>query len=199
MIRKCVTGIGVLAMMISMCVDMGLAQESGQDQQKMMEAYMKTGALNENHAFFKSFAGKWDVTTKAWMQPGAEPSLSQSTARAELILGGRFLRIEITGTMFGQPFEGLQILGYDNMKKKYNTFWIDSTSTAFFTTEGTRDEKSKVITETAEWADPMTGGTMKVKTKTTLIGEDEYVFEMFMVNPDGTEFKSLENRAKRKK
>jgi hypothetical protein len=94
------------------------AQQSQQDQQKAMEAYMKMMATNENHAYLKTFAGEWKVASKAWMQPGAPPETADNYAKAEMIMGGRFLKMEFKGTMFGQPFEGLQIVGYDNLKKK---------------------------------------------------------------------------------
>ena len=174
-------------------------QQSQEDQQKAMEAYMKMMATNENHAHLKTFVGEWTVSSTAWMQPGAPPERSQNSARAEMILGGRFLKMHFKGTMFGQPFEGIQIIGYDNMKKKFITFWIDSSSTAFFLTEGTRDEASKTMTETGLWPDPMTGGTIKMRAITKLIGPDEFAYEMFMTGPDGREFKTLENRSVRKK
>ena len=192
----------ILVLALSLSLVGGLtvaAQQSEQDQQKAMEAYLKMMAINENHAYLKNFVGEWNVTSKGWMMPGQEPVISQNTGQAELILGGRFLKIQFKGTMFGQPFEGLQIIGYDNMKKKYISFWIDSTSTAFFETEGTRDEPSKTTTETGLWPDPMTGGTTKVKGVTKLVSPDEFSYELYMIGPDGKEFKSLENRCLRKK
>ncbi|MFP4083166.1 MAG: DUF1579 domain-containing protein [Candidatus Aminicenantes bacterium] len=160
---------------------------------------MKMMALNENHAYLKNFEGEWDVKTKAWMQPGTEPVVSQNTSSAELILGGRFLMMKFKGSMFGQPFEGLQIVGYDNLQKKYVTFWIDSSSTAFYLLSGTRDGSAEAIIDTGEWADPMTGGTIGVRAVTKWISKDEFVYEMYMISPDGKEFKTLENLSSRKK
>jgi hypothetical protein len=174
-------------------------QQSQQDQQKAMEAYMKLAATNENHAHLAKFAGEWNISTTAWMQPGAPPQKSQGSSQVAVLLGGRFIKMNFKGTMFGQPFEGIQIAGYDNMKKKYITFWIDSTSTSFFLTEGSIDTATKTTTETGVWPDPMTGGTMGVKGVTKLIGPDEYTYEMFMVGADGQEFKSMEYRAVRKR
>jgi hypothetical protein len=174
-------------------------QQSQQDQQKAMEAYMKMMATNENHAYLKNFVGEWNATSQAWMMPGQAPESSQNTAQGEMILGGRFLKMNYKGMMFGQPFEGVQIIGYDNMKKKFITFWIDSSSTAFFLTEGNLDESAKTMTETGLWPDSMTGGTMKVRAVTKMIGPDEFSYEMYMVGPDGKEFRSLKNRAVRKK
>jgi hypothetical protein len=176
------------------------AQEPSQeDQQKMMEAYMKMSALNENHEHLKIFAGDWEVSTKGWMYPGAEPALSQGISKGGMIMGGRFLKMHFKGTMFGQPFECLQIIGYDNLQKKYVTFWIDSTSTAFYLMSGTRDKEKNVTTEAGVWPDPMTGGTIKVRDVTELISKDEFKYEMYMTGPDGKEFKIVEYIAKRKK
>lgn len=175
------------------------ALQTEQDQEKAMQAYMKLMATNENHEFLKNFAGKWDVTTKSWAQPGAEPAVAANHAASEMILEGRYLKTNFKGTMMGQPFQGLQIIGYDNLKKKIITFWIDSTGTSFYLLEGTLDLKNKTITEYATWPDPMTGQNMKVKAVTTFISQDEYLYQMFMVGPDGSEFKSMENRSKRRK
>lgn len=189
----------VLVIGLAFILPLALNAAAQQDQQKAMEAYMKMMATNENHAYLESFVGEWNVTSKGWMQPGAPPETSENYSKAEMILGGRFIKMEFKGTMFGQPFEGLQIVGYDNMKKKYITFWIDSSSTAFFLTEGVRDASDKTITENGVWPDPMTGGTMKVRGVTKVVGPDEFTYEMYMVGPDGKDFKSLENRAVRKK
>ncbi len=194
MIKKTLTAIGTTLLIVSLSCSFITAQENPQDQQAMMEAYMKMMAPNENHEYLKNFVGDWDVTTTSWMMPGAEPSVSTGTSKAELILEGRFLKMDSRGTMFGQPFEGLQIVGYDTLQKKFITFWIDNSSTAFYLMSGTPGETEKVRTETGDWPDPMTGGTIKVRDVTTLVDEDEFNFEMYMPAPDGTEFKSMEYR-----
>jgi hypothetical protein len=180
-------------------VSAGIAQEGQQMDPEMMEAYMKLNAPNENHEFLKNFVGEWVITSTGWMQPGAEPISSVGTAKAEMIIGGRFLKLDFRGTMFGQPFEGILIMGYDNYQKKNISFWIDSSSTAFYLTEGSREKGTKKIVETGVWQDPMGGEDMNVKNTTTVVSKDEYKFEMIMILPDGTEFKSMEYQAKRMK
>lgn len=160
---------------------------------------MKMGAVNENHAYFKGLAGRWKVTSQGWMAPGTPPQTTQGTAVGELILGGRFLEMKYEGTIFGQPFEGLQIFSYDNLKKKYVTFWIDNTSTAFYFTGGTRDTAANTVNETGLWQDPLTGGMTKVRSITKWVGPDEFIYELYMAGADGKEFKSNENRAVREK
>jgi hypothetical protein len=133
------------------------------------------------------------------MKPGSDPVVSSNSATAKMILGERFLKMTFKGTMFGTPFDGLQIVGYDNLQKKFVTFWIDSTSTSFYLLTGTLNDAEKVIIDTGEWPDPMAGGTVKVRAVTKLINENEYVYELFMVGSEGGEFKSLENVFLRKK
>jgi hypothetical protein len=167
------------------------------EQQLAMEAYLKAGAVNENHEFLKKMAGTWDVQVTSWMAPGQPPAVSKSTVKADIRLGGRYLVMSFAGEMFGQPFEGLQIVGYDNMEKRYTTFWIDNTSTHFYTTGGPHE--GNVISETGSWLDPLNRAQVPVKAKTTLVSADEYLYQQFMVMPDGSEFKSMENRCTRKK
>lgn len=199
MSKKSLRILGLCLGIIVLTVISGMTQETKQTREEMMEAYMKMMAVTENHEFLKNFEGEWDVTTTAWMEPGAEPSVTQNSAKAKMILDGRFLMVSFKGTMFGQPFEGIQIVGYDNLQKKFVSFWIDSSSTGFYLTKGTRDEEKNVITEMGLWPDPMSREDMKVRTTTTLISKDEYVYEMHMMLPDGSEFKSMENRSTRKK
>jgi hypothetical protein len=164
-----------------------------------MEAYTKLMATNENHAFLARYAGNWDVTTSAWMQPGAEPAVSHGSAAGEVILDGRFALLKVKGTMFGQPFEGLQIVGYDNLNKNYVTLWIDNTATGFYLTDGTREKGSTTIVDTGTWPDPIAGTCMKVRGVTRFTTPDEYTYELYMTGADGSEFKSMEYRAVRRK
>ena len=193
--------LAALAAIIAWIVSFGAgltAQELTPEQQKAMETYTKLMATNENHSFLAGFAGEWTVTTTSWMQPGAPPVTNAGTAKIEIVLGGRYLMMRFAGQMFGQLYEGLQIVGYDNQQRKYVSLWIDSMGTAFYLTTGTREPNSNTINDTGVWPDPM-GGTSKVRAVTKLVSPDEYTYELYMVNPDGSEFKSFEYRATRKK
>jgi hypothetical protein len=187
----------ILAMLLIAWPALAQEKQPAADQQKAMETYMKLGAVTENHEFLKKYAGSWACQVKGWMAPGQPPTVSQGTFQGEMRLGGRYLLMDFRGAMFGQPFEGLQLVGYDNMQQKYVTLWIDNTSTFFFTTSGTRQDN--VLSESGLWPDPLTGGQAPVKAKTTWVGADEYVYEQFMVMPDQSEFKSMEMRCTRKK
>jgi len=198
--KRATSGLLLIAMVLGLAALTPLrAQTKPQDQQKAMEAYMKAGAVTENHAFLKRFAGSWQAETTMWAFPGQPPSTSQNPFEGKMILGGRFVSLSYNGTMMGQPFEGFQITGYDNLQKKFITLWIDNASTAFFLLAGPREADKDVINQTGDWQDPMTGGTSKVRAVVTFSGPDSYVFAQFMTLPDGQEFKSMEMRCTRKK
>jgi len=55
------------------------------------------------------------------------------------------------------------------------------------------------MNETGLWPDPMNGEKIKVRAITRFISQDEFIYELYMVGPDTKEFKTLENRATRKK
>jgi hypothetical protein len=189
----------IMLMAVMLIVLPALAQEKAPDakQQAAMAAYMKAGAVNENHEFLKKYAGNWDCQVKGWMAPGQPPTVNQGTFQGEMILDGRYLLMNFKGEMFGQPFAGLQLIGFDNMQQKYVTLWIDNSSTFFFMTTGTRLDN--IISESGLWPDPLTGAQAPVKARTTFVSADEYVYEQFMVMPDNSEFKSMEMSCKRKK
>lgn len=187
---------GLVGLLVLTVVPAG-AQAGGQDQQKVMEMYAKLGAVNEHHDWFKPFAGEWKTSGTMWMYPGSEPAKFENRVSAELILGGRFLKMATKGQMMGQPFDGFQISGYDNLQQKYVVFWIDSTATAFYLTTGTLDPAKQTMTETGLWPDPMSGKQVKVRNVTRRMGPDEFVYESYMTLPNGQEFKTLEQRVVR--
>ena len=124
---------------------------------------------------------------------------SEGSSKAKMILGGRYLSMWHKGTMMDLPFEGQQITGYDNFKKIYMSFWIDTMGTGFYLTEGKSDKTGKIRTEKGLWDDFMTGGKQKVKLVYTIIDKDTFTMEMFMVLPDGKDFKNMIIKYMRKK
>jgi hypothetical protein len=195
---KKIAGAGIAFVLFLAAVLSLSAQVSQEDQQKATEAYIKAGAVTENHKLLAYFVGRWDVTTSLWDFPGNPPSTSKNEAEWKSIMGGRFIMAMFSGTMMGQPYEGVQVNGFDNIQNKFQTFWIDSTATAFFLLSGTYDAMTKTWTDRAIWSDPL-GGKSPVRIVTRIIGPDEYDYQMFMGLPDGKEFKSMENRYIRKK
>lgn len=190
--------IAVLLMPIQAVPRKYSAQEISAQDKQMMEMMMKYAMPGKNHELLKKYVGDWDIEARSWAKPGDEPMMSKGTQKNELIFDGRYVKCQFEGMMMGQKFMGIEIIGYDLFQNKYVTFWIDTMSTYFFLTTGTLDATGKVLTETGMSPDPMTGGMQKVKDVTTFMQDGKYKFEMFMVGPDGKEFKTMELLATRK-
>ena len=71
--------------------------------------------------------------------------------------------------MWGMPFEGHNLLGYDNFRNEYVSVWRDNLSTAPMVSRGTFDPATKSLTMTATMDDFMSGArTSWVRQVTTI-------------------------------
>jgi len=165
------------------------AQEPQADEQAAMIA---AAAPGDFHAFLAGKAGSWNVVGKMWGAPGEEPMVSETSAEAQMILGGRFLYETMQGEIMGQPFEGLGITGCDNATGIITSVWYDNSGTATNILTGTCGVPGGPMDLTGTARDPMTGLDMKVHTRTTFVSEDESLFEYFTSGAGGAEVKVME-------
>ncbi|RIL10506.1 MAG: hypothetical protein DCC75_04210 [Proteobacteria bacterium] len=166
-------------------------------EQEMMEKFKEASTPGTEHAALKPLVGKWKTEAKWWKEPGKTPEVTKGSANHQWMLGKRFIKEEYKGKMMGQDFEGVGMLGYDNVKGRYVSTWTDSMSTGILTSEGSYDTGAKSLDMTAKFSCPMTGAEMTGRMLTRVIDENTHVFEMYNPGPDGKEFKSLEITYKR--
>jgi hypothetical protein len=189
-----------VAMMIAVFALAGFAQDKGdkkmpsqEDMQKMMAEYAKYANPGPEHELLSHMAGEWTTTGKMWMGPGA-PSmdLQPGTQTGEMLLGGRYLRQLHHGTMMGQPYEGISMMGYDKFKKQYVLTYSDNMGTAILTAAGTASDDKKTITLMGKMDEPTTGEKDKdVKYVYRFPDDKTIVFEMWDMLP-GSPFKAME-------
>ena len=168
----------------------GLAKDKtsdmAMDMQAMMEMYQKMAIPGEPHKLFATLTGSWTTHVKEWMEPGKPPMESTGTAELKMLLDGRFLYQEVIGQMMGQPFSGIGIDGYDNIRKKYVTAWMDSMSTGIFIMEGTASPDGKTITLTGQHEAPG-GGHMSHRAVWTLVDTNTQTYVMYGSHPGDKE------------
>ena len=184
------TGLCVV-LMASVAVATDKKAEKPMDPQAMMEVYAKLAQPGEPHKLFASLAGSWTTKTKEWMEPGKPPTESTGTAEMKMLLDGRFLQQEFTGQMMGQPFSGIGIDAYDNLRKKYVTAWIDTMGTGIFMMEGTASADGKTITLKGQHAEPG-GGYMTHRAIWKIVDSNTQTFDMYGAHHGGKEMKMLE-------
>ncbi len=161
------------------------------DMQAMMEMYQKMATPGEPHKVLATLAGSWTTTTKSWMDPSKPPMESTGTAEMRMVLGARFLHQEFTGEMMGQPFAGIGIDGYDNLRQKYVTAWFDTMGTSIFIMEGSASPDGKTITLEGQHDEPG-GGTMSHRAVWKLVDENTQTFDMYGAHHGAKEMKMME-------
>ncbi len=146
------------------------------------EAWMKTIEPGLAHEFLATFAGEWNITTRMWLDPSDPPQESKGTSTATMVFGGRYLKEEMNGEFFGEPFEGMGMSGYDNNRQLFVSTWCDSMGTGIFTSYGSIDESGKVLTYIGTMDEPMSGEIGKaVKMTLTRNDEDHHTFSMYEI------------------
>jgi len=171
------------------------------DDAQMMAMMMDLAKPGENHKILQASVGSWTYTTKFWMSPDTNtpPMESSGTAVTKPIMGGRYFQTDHNGKiqmpgpdgkLTDIEFQGMEITGYDNAKKKFVSSWVDNMGTGIMLSEGTYDAATKTITYTAE-EEPFPGMKMKVRELVKFIDNDHHTFE-FYEDRGGTEVKAME-------
>jgi hypothetical protein len=175
------------------------AQPSAEEMQKMMAQMMELSKTGENHKLLAEMAGSWTYTVKMWMDPTGKPQESKGTATRKAIMDGRFMLAEHSGKfqmpgadgkMKDMNFKGMAIEGYDNVKAKFVSSWIDSMGTMILNSEGTYDAASKTFTYTAN-CEMMPGMPVKIRETIKVTDKDHHLFEWYEDRGQG-EAKTME-------
>lgn len=163
----------------------GPAAEMTAEQKAKMEKMMAFATPGEAHKVMAPRAGSWDLKVTFWEEPKSPPQVSNGTSECKPIMDGRYLEETATGNFFGMPFAGKGLSGYDNLKKKYVSTWIDNMGTGVMLSEGTYDAASKTFTYMGEMPDVVKGKYMPAKMTEKWTGPDSYTMEMLAQTPDG--------------
>lgn len=163
------------------------------EMQAMMAAMDKANRPGAQHKqLAEHFVGTWDIKQTIWMDPSAPPITETGKDVSTLVLGDRHVRSDFSSRFMGQPFAGVAMTSYDNVKGKYIGSWIDSVATGQFVAEGDYDAASKTYTFRSEMDDPMKpGNRLPVREVIRILGPDRHVMEWYETR-DGQERKSME-------
>ena len=131
------------------------------------------------HKTLEPFVGNWNAEVKTWMTPGEPPAVTKGSAKCTWVMNGRYVQEEFSGEIMGKPFRGMSLTGYDNIRQKYSSVWVDDMSTTMVTSEGEADAASKVFTFAGDYACAMTGEKHRKSTMIyRILSKDKHVFEM---------------------
>ena len=171
-----------------------------------MKQMMEMAKLNDNHKLLASTAGTWSYTVKMWMDPKGKPTESTGTATRKSIMDGRYVSGEYSGKfkmpgadgkMTEMNFIGMSMDGYDNVKKKFVSGWVDNMGTGIMTMDGTYDAATKTFTYTGEY-EMMPGMKEKVRQLIKMTDASHMTMEYYEDRGQG-EAKTMEINYTKKK
>lgn len=166
-----------------------MAQEMTEDQ---MQAWMAAMSPNENHQALEPLVGSWSHELTFWQTPDAEPTTMTATSESRWVMDGRYVQSDYTGDFMGMPFKGRDMIGYDNLKKKYFSVWVDNMSTGPMEAWGTYDAEAKALSLEGSAIDPMSGKELQSKSTLKVLDDGSLHYEAFMEGDDGEMFKHME-------
>jgi uncharacterized protein DUF1579 len=178
------------------------ATATGQpNPEEMMKQMMELSKPNENHKLLADMNGNWNYTIKMWMNPdpSAKPQESKGTATRKSTMDGRYFVMDVTGKMQmpgeggkmkDMQFKGMAVEGYDNIKKKFISSWIDNMGTGIAYSEGTYDPATKTFTYNLEM-EPVPGMKSQVREVLKVTDKDHMMLEWYETQ-GGQERKTME-------
>jgi len=144
------------------------------------------------HRMLSKLSGKWNLDYKLWLNPEDEPEEGSGTADAELVLGGRFVQINMDYFIYEKEFTSEHIVGYDMDVKRFSLFSIDEfgTDAIFEYGDFNVDQEAVVFTGTDSIsANPSTGEKsyqyrieLYIPTQEEV---DQFGFNTYFLNPEG--------------
>ena len=169
------------------------------DSATMMKNWQEYMTPGDVHKMMASWEGTWTGDISMWMQPGAPIQKTVGMLVNKMILNGLYLQGTNTGNMMGMPFTGMSTTAYDIHRKEFINTWIDNMGSGIMVLKGPWDEATKTITLKGKSTDPGTTAEIDVRETYRIIDDNTQEMEMFMMMPDGKEFKTMNIKYTRNK
>lgn len=149
------------------------------------------------HEILKKDEGAWNATVKSWMAPGAAAMEFKGVENNKVGLGGLWMTSDFK-TDDGS-FVGHGVAGWDAMKKKYVSIWVDNSSMSLGVMHGTWDKDKKMLNFQGEQPDMASGKMMKARQTIEYPDANTRVMKNYVTPAGGTESMNLEVRYTRAK
>lgn len=167
--------------------------DKSENKEEMMKAMMEYSTPGKEHERMGKLAGSWKYTSKGWEAPDKKPEETKGTAKFKMVLENHFLQQEIKGVAMGKPFSGLGFLGFDNLKKQYNTIWLDSMGTGMLHGIGSYDEKTQTYHDKGEFSCPIVDSkTGQYRSEWKIVDNKNMIFNLYATIGDKPEYKMME-------
>lgn len=153
--------------------------------------YAASHTPGEAHAELKKGVGTWNVVGALYTAPGTGPIPAKGTCTVESVLGGRALLQRFYGDFGGEEFEGILLMGYDNLAGNYWSVWSDSMVTWPAPAAGGTDDHGN-LRMTMELRDIRTPAGRPARMDIDYNRDGSHTQRIYDVTPDGDEFLLME-------
>jgi hypothetical protein len=173
----CLTLIGCLSVAHSVAV----SEEPPMSQADLMKKWEEVKRLGPHHKALEYFLGTWDGVIEYANLGGHQMPPDKVVGTGAWLLEGRWMSFRVKGTMYGMPFEGVGIQGYDNVKKAHVSTWVADADTTLHYHQGTTvDPEGKVKSLYGTLDEWTTGEHDKpVRITTRKVSDDKFVQEIW--------------------
>jgi hypothetical protein len=165
-------------------------------EEKAWLEYMSPGPM---HQLLAKYTGTWNQEISVWMNEGAAPQKMTITSTNSMILGGRYLERKQAGDMGGTPYEGVEIIAYDNAAQKFISTSYDNLGTSMLRMKGQWDMPTRTITFNGEMTDPVKKAVVKIRSVMKFVDADHILIQQYDKKGDEPEKRSSEIKLSRKK
>ena len=151
------------------------------------------------HFQLSRLVGEWEGSSKTWFEPTAVADESPVRGSMRLVLDGRFILHEYSGSFAGKPLQGMTIFGYHLGLKKFQSALIDSfhNDTALMFSEGMRGSEDFKVLGSYAYVTPEAEQHWGWRTELEILSDDEVLITAYNISPAGEEAKATELRYKR--
>ncbi len=147
---------------------------------------MRLAQPGEQHAMLQEMVGEWETESELNFPGMPEAMTMRGHSTVKPLLGGRYVMEELHGSMMGMPFEGINIIGYDNSRQEFVSTWMDNSSTWPITSSGHYDEGTKALTLTGTMRDAANLEGRPFRSVSKTLDADHMVMTMYdTVPPQG--------------
>jgi Protein of unknown function (DUF1579) len=155
-----------------------------------LEQLKQLGTPGPMHELIGKMLGDWTVDVTYKFGDGPEGK-SKADCHCDWVMDGHYLRKTYSSKMSGVPFTVEQTVGYDNFRKEFFEWQIESDNTSRIETKGQLMPDGKAISCTGPTLDPLTMKPAKLRTVTRFVDGDTYTTEWYIQVGDKPESKQV--------
>jgi len=144
------------------------------------------------HLRLANLTGSWNGYTHTWFEKDILADESPMRGKISLMMDGRFIKYEYSGTLNEQPFEGTMIWGYDLSNQKCQCSWVDTfhMGTGIMFAEGNETGNGFIVN--GNYSAPEMPEPWGWRTELEIINSDQFILRAYNISPDGEEAKATE-------